>query len=60
MSYLLIKNLFQREKFCKKFIKKKQKNIFSEFFWVVFWVFWVCFFGWVFIASPDLYGVKKI
>jgi hypothetical protein len=50
MSYLFIKNLFQREKFVlffhkkKKNLKKQKKNIFSGFFrWVFLVFFWVGF-----------------
>ncbi len=58
MSYLFIKNLFQREKFAlfstkKKFKKKKifLVGFFRWVFWVVFgWVFW----GGFFIANPVL------
>ncbi len=54
MSYLFIKNLFQREKFVLfslklKNYKKQKKNIFIGFFR---WVFWVCLGGF-FIANPD-------
>jgi hypothetical protein len=50
MSYLFIKNLFQREKFVlfsyKLKIKKKQKNIFSSFL-----CGFLGFFGWFFFGG---------
>jgi hypothetical protein len=57
MSYLFIKNLFQREKFVifsrkNKNKNKTQKPSFDGFFWV----FWVGFFGWVFLLPTLVQG----
>jgi len=54
MSYLFIKNLFQREKFVlfsKKFFKKNQKTQKKQFYWFFLVVFWA-FLGGFFIANP--------
>jgi hypothetical protein len=54
MSYLSRKNLFQRENFVlfsKKKFKQKKKTFFGGFFRCFFWVFWVGFFGWVFLGG---------
>jgi hypothetical protein len=61
MSYLFIKNQFQREKFVLfslkilKF-KKNPKNIFSGFF---SWVF-LGFFRWVFYCQPCAQGTRVL
>jgi hypothetical protein len=64
MSYLFIKNLFQRQKFVlfsykiKNLKKNKKKTLLVSFlggFFCFFgWVFWVGFFEWVFYCQPCL------